>query len=673
MQDFAEALARFARGELKHGDLFDLAEQQNATGRLDPAQTASTLDTLLRQGQLSTADYLSIKDYIGHITRQRGGDDDATVLHTPAPSPGEILKNRFVLETVIGRGGMGTIFKARDLRKEEAQDKDPFVAVKVLNPSFRDDPDALVIFQREAKKAQTLAHPNIATVYDFDRDGATIFLTMEWLKGQSLADFLKDKSGTGVPVEEAVPLIRGMAAALGYAHSKQIVHLDFKPANAFLLQDHSVKVLDFGIARAIKQPEHQTHDATTFILSKWEAMTPAYASPEMFEKQSPDPCDDIYALACVSYELLSGKHPYQRMPGLQARQLGLTPESIPNLNERQNAALRRALALTREARTPSIEAFLAEFEPPDNAGFTDAALAQPAKGGITKTLAGLAVAALIGVGSYLFLMRQAPAPQADIALLATNSASAALTPDPAPSAAETAIVSAKPLLAEEQATLALSTPDTTTIETTDTLRDSPGDTAALARLSTDAPVETDSPDDVRPPPTDTSVSGQTRLPSPEARTDTTSATAMREIDALQNRFEQHLRNWELTSGRGGNAVGILREMESRFADMPPALDFVRQGYERVAEAYLSLARNAYNNGQYTKARGFVSKGNEIKADERFAQLEAEIDRAGAPPATRSSRASGARVFSPDCDLDELERQFSLGGDLSDLPPECLRR
>ena len=76
MQDFAEALARFARGELKHGDLFDLAEQQNATGRLDPAQTASTLDTLLRQGQLSTADYLSIKDYIGHITRQRGGDDD---------------------------------------------------------------------------------------------------------------------------------------------------------------------------------------------------------------------------------------------------------------------------------------------------------------------------------------------------------------------------------------------------------------------------------------------------------------------------------------------------------------------------------------------------------------------------------------------------------------------
>lgn len=148
MQDFAEALARFARGELKHGDLFDLAEQQNATGRLDQAETTSTLDTLLRQGQLSTADYLSIKDYIRHITRRRGGDDDATVLHTPAPSPGEILKNRFVLETVIGRGGMGTIFKARGLRKEEAQDKDPFVAVKVLNPSFRDDPDALVIFQR---------------------------------------------------------------------------------------------------------------------------------------------------------------------------------------------------------------------------------------------------------------------------------------------------------------------------------------------------------------------------------------------------------------------------------------------------------------------------------------------------------------------------------------------
>ena len=683
MQDFAEALAQFARGELKHGDLFDFAERQSATGRLDSIQTANTLDTLLRQGELSSADYLSIKDYIEHITRKRATDsDDATVLHTPAPSPGEILKNRFVLETVIGRGGMGTIFKARDLRKEEAQDKDPFVAVKVLNPSFRDDPDALVIFQREAKKAQTLAHPNIATVYDFDRDGATIFLTMEWLQGQSLSDFMKDHRGDTLPLAQTRDMIHGMAAALSYAHSKQIVHLDFKPANAFLLSDNTVKVLDFGIARAIKQPEQQNHDATTFILSKWEAMTPAYASPEMFEKQAPDPRDDIYALACVCYELLAGKHPYQRLPALQARQMGLQPDNIASLTPAQNAALEHALALTRESRTPSIQAFLEEFEPPATAASAvPAASDVPVRRNNKTALLGAGLAALILLGSGLVYMlsspfRDSPSLETAATELETQHSANSAKPTPQTTAA----------IEEQSGLIANSESADTTLMQADSAA-SGTQTAQIQEL-TQAPIETQTPSALTPAIEPDSQGHETTLakfelsPSTEpSRTAHAGAdvmpteaepAAVGQVEQLKIQFERHLSDWELTSGKAGSAIGVLTRLEADYNSVPGVEAFVQDGRERVASAYLSLAQSAYNNGQYTRAKSFVNKGSEISPDQRFASLSSDIEQASSQ-AQVAPRTAKTRVFNPECDLDELERQFSLGGDITDLPPECLKR
>lgn len=169
-------------------------------------------------------------------------------------SVGVVLKDRFVLKEVLGKGGMGAVFKALDLRKVEANDREAFVALKVLNQDFRDNPVSFMALQRETKRAQTLSHPNIITVYDFDRDGDHVFMTMEHLQGRPLNTLIRDLLSVGMPFKKAWPLIQGMGAALAYAHRKNIVHSDFKPGNVFVTGENEVKVLDFGIATAIARP-----------------------------------------------------------------------------------------------------------------------------------------------------------------------------------------------------------------------------------------------------------------------------------------------------------------------------------------------------------------------------------------------------------------------------------
>lgn len=270
---------------------------------------------------------------------------------------GDTLNGRFVLEECLGVGGMGTVYKALDLRKLEASDRKPYIAIKVLNLQFSSHPKSLMALQREARKAQQLAHRNIVTVYDFDRDGATVFLTMEYLSGKPLSRVLRAPDFAGLPFAKALPIIVGMGRALAYAHERGFVHCDFKPANVFLTERGEVKVIDFGIARGFRQPLDDA-DQTVFDAGSLGGMTPAYASPEMFEHREPDPRDDIYALACVSYELLTGKHPYDRLSANQARAANLKPPAPKGLSRMQWKTLRQALSLDRATRTPTVSRFL---------------------------------------------------------------------------------------------------------------------------------------------------------------------------------------------------------------------------------------------------------------------------------------------------------------------------
>ncbi len=281
----------------------------------------------------------------------------------PMKSTGDTLNDRFVLEECIGTGGMSTVYKALDRRKLEADDRNPYVAVKVLNVEFRSHPDSLIALQREAKKSQSLAHPNIVRVYDFDRDGSTVYMTMEYLPGESLAKILRAPGFKGLPQDEGMRILESIARALIFAHENGIIHADFKPANVILTDDGKVKVIDFGIARAFQRPEDTDMEATRFDPGSLGALTPTYASPEMLEHQEPDPRDDVYALACIAYEMLTGRHPFGRMQATEARDGGLELERRKQLSRRQWKALKSALAFDREKRTPNIRQFLTDIGP----------------------------------------------------------------------------------------------------------------------------------------------------------------------------------------------------------------------------------------------------------------------------------------------------------------------
>ncbi len=269
--------------------------------------------------------------------------------------PGSVIRDRFVLVEELGRGGMGVVYKAFDRSRGDVKDR--YVAIKVLNEEFKRHPLAVRALQRESRKAQKLAHPNVVAVHDFDHDGSNVYMVMEFLSGRSLDQVLREDGQGGIPLNPAMGIIKCLAAALSYAHEQDIVHCDFKPSNAFLGTDGKVKVLDFGIARAAPSLQEKG-DVTKFDAGQLGAISPAYASLEMLQQQQPDVRDDVFAFSCVVYELLTGVHPYQRIDAVKASQTGLQPRPIRKLSRRQWRALKQGLAFRRADRAPSID-FLA--------------------------------------------------------------------------------------------------------------------------------------------------------------------------------------------------------------------------------------------------------------------------------------------------------------------------
>ncbi|MEC9403206.1 MAG: serine/threonine-protein kinase, partial [Pseudomonadota bacterium] len=150
---------------------------------------------------------------------------------------GSILRDRFILDTEIGSGGMGHVYSAVDRRRLEAAHDQPYVAIKLLNENYRNDTEAVRLLEAEARKSQALAHPNITTVYDFDRDKADVFIVMEQLNGVGLDRRIGRALGKPLPLGECARVLRGTCAGLSHAHSRGVVHSDLKPGNIFLLTD----------------------------------------------------------------------------------------------------------------------------------------------------------------------------------------------------------------------------------------------------------------------------------------------------------------------------------------------------------------------------------------------------------------------------------------------------
>jgi serine/threonine protein kinase len=318
-----------------------------ATPGIDLADDTDDLPT-----RLVAADGKSVSDMQSDNPDTEQPEDRHRILE-----PGTLIKNRFLLVQELGRGGMGVVYVARDLVHEEAGESDSRVAIKLLSDSFKEHPEALRMLQQETKKSRELAHPNIVTVYDFDRDNDLVYMTMELLSGQSLDAYLKQQRHKTLDMNDVIPIIADIAHGLMYAHQRNIIHSDLKPSNVFLT-DKGAKVLDFGIARAAHQSDSEQANDETFI-----ALTPSYASLEMFLGEPPDPRDDIYAFACICYQLLANSHPFKRRSAKEALEKGLVPEKISTLKERQWQALLKGLALKREQRTETVGEFIRDLLP----------------------------------------------------------------------------------------------------------------------------------------------------------------------------------------------------------------------------------------------------------------------------------------------------------------------
>jgi formylglycine-generating enzyme required for sulfatase activity len=309
------------------------------------------------------------------------------VSHRTRVDVNTVLLHRFKLVQLVGEGGMSDVYKAIDLRKVEAGARDPHLAVKVLTVRFDDYFSSLAVMHQEASKLQTLTHPNIVRVIDWDRDGQTVFMTMEYLDGTPLKFRMKrDATAPTVPRDEAFSLIRQIVAALEFAHDKHIVHGDLKPGNVIITSAGVAKVIDFGIARFLRRPHEDDPNDPEDWRGSFSALTPHYASPEMHDGADPDPRDDVYALACIAHELLTGVHPFNRASSTKARETGMQPTPSKHLRAHESKALQNALAFDRQRRTPRAQQFLDEL--------TGIRQKTRRRGALLGTIATLAVATL---------------------------------------------------------------------------------------------------------------------------------------------------------------------------------------------------------------------------------------------------------------------------------------
>lgn len=361
---------------------------QDDTNNTQVRSATATDETRVAHGDLSENPAL-VTHYSSAHNHSAGFAQARELVKQSQTGKGVLLKKRFLLEDVLGHGGMGTVYKTKDLRKVEAEDPNPYIATKVLNQEFKDHPDAFVTLQQETAKSQTLAHPNIVTVHDFDRDGDTLFMTMELLEGKPLDQLIK-AAPKGLPKERVWKITRDLCAALAYAHQRQFIHADFKPGNIFVANDGSAKVLDFGIARAATR-EAQKHK---FDAGQLGALTPAYATIEMVKDEPLAFTDDVYALACVVYEMLAGRHPYNNRSALQAYEQKMQPKRLDCLSSREWKVLSRALAPVKAERYPSITQFADALFPRRNPLLLTAAL-------------GLALVSLAGAGWFAHSQHQA--------------------------------------------------------------------------------------------------------------------------------------------------------------------------------------------------------------------------------------------------------------------------
>ncbi len=334
----------------------------------------------------------------------------------------EVLGERYQLQSPIGRGGMATIYRGLDRKMDRV------VAIKVLREAYSTDPKFVTRFQREAKAASALQHPNIVQVYDYGQTNGNYFIVMELIEGTDLRRYLRSKGI--LDIDRAIIIARDIALGLGAAHRRGIVHRDVKPQNVLVGRDGSIKLTDFGIASVYKDINAERLTTTGMTLG-----TVQYYAPEQAQGEIVNPAADVYALGIVIYEMLTGRPPFDgdtpvavAMQHIQEKPVPpshLNPQIPPALEEiimrclekspdrryTDGNALARALEmlmgaellndapLARNAGTPPGQATVSLFSPNESASTLHSSPRRPTNSGSNRAVSGSSTSRT-GVNNY---------------------------------------------------------------------------------------------------------------------------------------------------------------------------------------------------------------------------------------------------------------------------------
>jgi serine/threonine protein kinase len=246
----------------------------------------------------------------------------------------EAVSHRYELLGLMGKGGMGVVYKARD------RETDEIVALKFLKLEIAADSVAMERFKNELRLARRITHPAVARIYEFNRNGAVAYISMEFVDGETLRDFLKRRGK--LDLNEFLDIARQICDGLNAAHQRKIVHRDLKPGNVMLDRSNNIKIMDFGIARSFADEEATITAAV--------AGTPKYMAPEQASGKQSDHRTDIYALGLILHEMITGHHPFLRAD--EHRQAS-DPDPVLPLSLRQ--VIGQCLQVNPEQRIQSVE------------------------------------------------------------------------------------------------------------------------------------------------------------------------------------------------------------------------------------------------------------------------------------------------------------------------------
>jgi eukaryotic-like serine/threonine-protein kinase len=266
--------------------------------------------------------------------------------------------NRYRIEQILGRGGMGVVYKAQDTQLDET------VAIKTLpGDVMQRSPEDLERFKREIRLARKITHRNVLRTYDYGEAEGVYFISMEFVRGYTLSELLDEAKARQIAPRVAMGIARQICRGLQAAHEQGIIHRDIKPQNVLIDAKGEIKLMDFGIARVAESAEAMTQAG--LIVG-----TPHYMSPEQVQGKQLDPRSDVYSMGVLLYEMVAGRRPFESssLTGVLTAHITEKPrppiELRPEIGREINAIIMRALAKDPKDRYANAGELLTDLDRP---------------------------------------------------------------------------------------------------------------------------------------------------------------------------------------------------------------------------------------------------------------------------------------------------------------------